>query len=335
MSLERETRLATRLAERLLHHPALALPGPGISFTDLDPCSRLDRVIAALLPPEPAPEEARPDEVASAAGAVPAVLSTPPRSAERSSVGPPLPRSQPPLDLPPARNAAVRAVPAPARRAPGAEAAGPGLPLRAPASPPAVAAGPSSALPPGWMAVSAPDADRSPRPVTASPDLPQRPQPSAAPAQAAPEPQPAQEARSPGKARVRALARIAEPELATAPPAAPALRLAASPKALAALLESHVTPAAAPDDPEAAALWPWARPANAPAPAVASALPAHPLAALATPAARPAAQPPAPVPGGAKDVVLEERVVDAVLERLEDRLREESIRRFGLTGGEL
>lgn len=366
MSLERETERAARLAERLLHHPALALPGPGISLGELDPCARMDQMIAALLTGGSAPERAGADdagviggEMAFAASRPSSAAVTPGRPGARPAT------AAPPLHLPSRPPvAAIRPVPAPDRREPGPLPAWMDSPRPRPS--PAAAGGlDDSALPPTWKADPAAGALSSALPetrptVAARPGSPPLSRP--APSGGLPEELPAAAAHSPAGAT----ASVTGPEPASgtpaAPPAtaasgkdragsdhraapsapstprAPALRLAASPKELAALLESHVTPAGPEGDPEVAALWPWARETSAAAPSATLARPEAPGAAAAVPSpppARPAALPPE-IPGRApRAALVEEQVVDAVLERLEDRMREESIRRFGLTGGDL
>jgi hypothetical protein len=117
-------------------------------------------------------------------------------------------------------------------------------------------------------------------------------------------------------------------------PASRALRMVSTPTGLAALLRSHVSaPEGTPPTPADRDAAPEALASPAPGPA-------HPRpGALTVPTPEPVSLPEVSFSGSAREDgpggPAEELLLDRLLDRLQDRLREESIRRFGLSGGDI
>lgn len=116
-------------------------------------------------------------------------------------------------------------------------------------------------------------------------------------------------------------------------PAPRAVRMVSTPSELAALLQSHVS---APED---ARPRPMGLHASPEAAAVAVPRPAHASAGASIAPSPEVALPEVSFKGTAHDgeasLSAEELLLDKLVDRLQDRMREESIRRFGLTGGDI
>jgi hypothetical protein len=110
--------------------------------------------------------------------------------------------------------------------------------------------------------------------------------------------------------------------------------MVSSPTELAALLQAHVSaPEGTPSGPIARDVAPEVAAAVVPSPAHAN--PGSPAVLVPEPVSLPEASFTGLTREGGQDTAAEELLLDKLLDRFQERLREESIRRFGLTGGDL
>ena len=110
--------------------------------------------------------------------------------------------------------------------------------------------------------------------------------------------------------------------------------MVSTPTELAALLQSHVSaPEGSPPRPAGLDAAPEAAAVAVPSPAHTS--PGSPAVLVPEPLSLPEVSFTGPAREGGPGGPAEELLLDKLLDRLQDRLREESIRRFGLSGGDI